>query len=144
MLARGERVAYLDRSAVRRNVRAVAELASYVLFEAGGTLLAIEAAHVEEVVEAPVPTPVPMMPRHLLGLTAHRGRALAVVDLAALLDLRSGSPPEHALVVSAGGLDAALLCDRIRGFSETPAGEDGVPVRVLPATELLATAAVKG
>jgi purine-binding chemotaxis protein CheW len=99
-----------------------------MIFETAGSTLAVNALNVEEVLEAPVPTAVPLLPPHLLGLTAWRGRALPVVDLATLLELDAVGPPaERAIVLTAGAFDAALLCDRIRGFVDAPADLGPVP-----------------
>jgi chemotaxis signal transduction protein len=106
----------------------VAAFTSLIVFETAGSALALNAAIVEEVLEAPVPMPLPLLPRHLLGLSPWRGRALCVVDLAALLDLAASGPPaERAIVLAAGAFDAALLCDRIRGFVDSPSQLAPVP-----------------
>jgi purine-binding chemotaxis protein CheW len=99
-----------------------------MIFDTAGSTLAVNALNVEEVLEAPVPTAVPLLPPHLLGLTAWRGRALPVVDLATLLGLENvGRPADRAIVLTAGAFDAALLCDRVRGFVDAPAELGPVP-----------------
>ena len=94
----------------------------------GGAWLAFEAEHVQAILEARAPAPVPQTPPHVLGVISHGEGALAVVDLAAFLhlgnshDLRAGPSEAMALerivVVAANGLQAGLLCNNVSGERE--------------------------
>ena len=81
---------------------------------------------VSSVSEVGVPTPLPGAPPHVLGLIAVSDRVLPLVDLAVLFAIpgdRARVDPLfcRALFVSAGDLEAGLVCHRARGLIEVPA-----------------------
>ncbi|MBS2030378.1 MAG: purine-binding chemotaxis protein CheW [Deltaproteobacteria bacterium] len=85
----------------------------------GGERFAVEAALVHEVVRLPTVTPLPGSPPFLLGVCAHRGEVLPVVDLPRLMgrgEARAHNRSRMA-VVRFEGMVVALLADQIEGLT---------------------------
>jgi purine-binding chemotaxis protein CheW len=88
-----------------------------------GERFALEASLVHEVVRLPPLTPLPGMPNFLLGVCAHRGEVLPVVDLAKLMG--RGETKTHnrsrMAVTRVDGMVVALLTDLVEGLTRLPA-----------------------
>ncbi len=80
--------------------------------------VAIDALHVREVLGRRLWVPIPGASAGLPGVIAWQGRAIAVVDLAALGSLgaaaTAGEARERTVVVQAGGATFALPVDAVR------------------------------
>jgi purine-binding chemotaxis protein CheW len=103
-------------------VAAEPELELFCL-EMAGERFALEAALVHEIVRLPVITPLPGAPPYLLGVCAHRGEVLPVVDLARLMgrgEARAGTRSRMA-VVRVDGMVVALLSDGVEGLTRIKA-----------------------
>jgi len=91
--------------------------------EMAGERFAVEAALVHEVVRLPPVTPLPGAPPFLLGVAAHRGEVLPVVDLARLM--ARGEARVHGrsrvAVVRMEGMVVALLADQVEGLTKVKA-----------------------
>lgn len=87
----------------------------YLIVEIAGQRVALPADHVESVVEIEAVTPVPLVAKHIAGLSALRSRVLTIIDCLAALDLgrTNLSPPLQAVVVTADGHLYGLLVDRV-------------------------------
>jgi len=85
---------------------------------AGGAF-AVESGLVEEVVRTPHITPLPGAPAFLVGVAAHRGDVLAVVDLARLLGRGDTqlSGRSRMAVARVEGLMVGILADAILGLA---------------------------
>jgi chemotaxis signal transduction protein len=90
--------------------------------------MALAVEEVLEVVAYQVATPVPLAPRHILGLTKYRGQALPLVDLEVLLGLRTtdeGAASAHdgdlhcIVVVRAAGMTVGFPCHQVRGVVDS-------------------------
>ncbi len=84
----------------------------------GDTSFAVEAGLVQEVVRTPPVTPLPGAPAFLIGVAAHRGDVVAMVDLARLLvrgETQISSRSRMA-IARADGLVVALLADEVLGL----------------------------
>ncbi len=104
-----------------------------------GRCYALDAVLVAEVVAVPRVLPVPLSPPWLLGLHNLRGTVLALVDLAAVLDLPQGAPERPggaaatALVLRTPEVLVGARIDRVdavQGFETTrvdPLGAEGHP-----------------
>lgn len=117
----------------RTRARRSAPIATFVVFTAAGRRFALPTSRVVAVAEVPGLTALPAPGRpEVLGLVAHRGRALPLLDLGRCLDRRSGaerSPPDGPLcvVVGHGGRLAAFPVQDLDGLTrvcgpELPAG----------------------
>jgi purine-binding chemotaxis protein CheW len=87
-----------------------------------GERYALEAALVHEVVRLPPLTPLPGMPPFLLGVCAHRGEVLPVIDLAKLMgrgESRSHNRSRIA-VTRVDGMVVAFLTDSVEGLTRLP------------------------
>ncbi len=91
--------------------------------EIDGDRFAVEASLVHEVVRLPPLTPLPGMPPFLLGVCAHRGEVLPVIDLARLLG--RGESKIHGrsrmAIARVDGMAVALLTDSVEGLTKLPA-----------------------
>lgn len=92
------------------------------MFSCGTSLFAVPADRAQEVVNLPPLTRVPGAPAHMLGVFAHRGEVLAVVDLVQLTgaasneaQARQGFRRAVVLRVSRGAV--ALTASRVFGVS---------------------------
>jgi purine-binding chemotaxis protein CheW len=70
----------------------------YCIFRAGRERFCLEVLDVEEVVEWPTVTPVPLAPAFLMGVFNLRGAIVPVVDIAFTEGRRADLPPRHCLV----------------------------------------------
>lgn len=88
------------------------------LFRLGGLLLAVPSDSVREVVRLGPLTPLPRMAAFVLGVAAHRGEVLPVLDLLRLLGLGEVHPAPRAriFVSTVGSWTAAFLTDEARGL----------------------------
>lgn len=124
--------------------QALEEPLELLAFSRGGARYAVAAADVDEVVTQTAPTPLPLVPPAILGVVGHRGRVVALVDVARLLDPgTSPGAPASAVVVAAGDAVLALAADEIAGIVAVERGDvraaavgdarDGVVSGVTPA-----------
>jgi chemotaxis signal transduction protein len=131
----------------RRSLRPPpAPLSTYVVFSAAGRRFALSTRQVVAVAEVLELNPVPIGGRReVLGLVAHRGRALALFDLGRCLGGAGGALAGaagsvagggHCLVVAQGERQAAIAVAALEGLARV-AG-DGLP----PGCETFEPAAV--
>lgn len=95
----------------------VADVHGHLVFACGSSLYAVPSETASEVVNLPTLTRVPGAPAHLLGVFAHRGEVLPVVDVSRLV----GKPVDEAfkrsvLVRTAKGV-VAFTATRVLGVS---------------------------
>lgn len=113
---------------------AAANSASHLVFASGSSWFAVPSERAAEVVTFPELTRVPGAPGHLLGVFAHRGEVIPVIDLAAL----TGATPEktrRAVLLRLGRGVLALTASRVAGVSAVagktdPLGSGGVHVHL--------------
>jgi purine-binding chemotaxis protein CheW len=88
-----------------------------LVFACAGGTYAVDAGSVVEVVPLADPTPVPSTPPALAGVINHRGRIVAVVDLARLLPAAQEEPSGAglAVVVRSGNAILGLCADAVSG-----------------------------
>jgi len=84
----------------------------------GDRTLAVDVRESREVVILETLTPVPVAPAPLLGVANLRGSVLAVADARATLGMapRAVAPGTPAIVLAAGGLEAAMPIDGVIGL----------------------------
>ena len=70
----------------------------YCIFRAGRERFCVPVAEVEEVVEWPIVTPLPLSPRFLLGIFNLRGAIVPIVDIAFTASGRSEQRSRHVVV----------------------------------------------
>lgn len=75
----------------------------YCIFRAGRERFCLSVLDVEEVVEWPVLTRVPLAPAFLMGIFNLRGGIVPVVDIAFTEGRRPDFPPRHVVVASLKG-----------------------------------------
>lgn len=103
---------------------------SHLVFACGASWFAVPSDTAAEVVSFPELTRVPGAPQHLLGVFAHRGEVIPVVDLATLI----GAPKEttqRAVLLRLGRGSLALTANKVAGVSQVtgkldPLGGTGV------------------
>lgn len=85
----------------------------HTFFRIGGHRFALPAVACKGVVAYRDPTPLPSLPRHLLGITAIRGRPVSMTDLRSLLGMEEGARRHkgHLLLVRVGDEETALKVD---------------------------------
>lgn len=98
---------------------AVGEGLELLVFSRVGTRYAVEADAVAEVVRLDEPVALASVPAAIAGVVSHRGRIIAVVDVAALVPAEAGgaAAAEFGVVVRAGGAWFALTADIVSGVA---------------------------
>lgn len=87
---------------------------SLLLIAIGGELAALDSATIRSVVELEAITPISRAPRHIVGLSALRSRAMTVVDCRRALDLPADDARGPlAAVVELDGFLYALQVDGV-------------------------------
>jgi purine-binding chemotaxis protein CheW len=111
---------------------ATAEGLEFLVFSRAGSRYAVEANLVAQVVPLAEPTPLVSVPAAIVGVVNHRGRIVAVVDVASV---RAAEPAKtvaqgFAVVVQEGGAWLALWADAVSGIERVEERD------VRPASEL--------
>lgn len=101
----------------------------WLLFSRGGRVFGLETAHVVEAQLLGDLLAVPCTPPFILGVSAVRGRIVAITDLPLFLGLEAGPAADGAamVILRRDNLETALLADAVLGVESLPAGQ------VLPA-----------
>jgi len=107
---------------------------SYLVFSYGSSWYAVPAECSAEVVSFPELTRVPGAPVHLLGVFAHRGEVIPVVDMGQLVTGET-EPTRRAVLVRLGRGTLALTASRVAGVSQVsgrlePLGTSGIHVHL--------------
>jgi purine-binding chemotaxis protein CheW len=107
---------------------------SYLVFACGSSWYAVPAESAAEVVTFPELTRVPGAPAYLLGVFAHRGEVIPVVDMGLLVGTGSHSTKRAVLVRLPRG-SLALTASTVAGVSLVsgslePLGASGVHVHL--------------
>ncbi len=102
----------------------------HLVFSCGQSWYAVPADRAAEVVTFPELTRVPGAPGHLLGVFAHRGEVIPVVDLSLLVG-GSGESTRRAVLVRLPKGSLALTAAKVAGVSQVtgkiePMGQTGV------------------
>lgn len=79
----------------------------YCIFRAGRERFCLLVLDVEEVVEWPAVTPIPLTPPFLMGIFNLRGGIVPVVDIAFTEGRRADLPPKHCVVAILNSSDGA-------------------------------------
>ena len=90
----------------------------YFCFRAGDLHLAIASEHVLEVVRSGPLTPLPRVPAFILGVCAHRGEVLPVLDLLRFLEKGAAriSGKTRLVVGVSGNYVAGIVADAVTGL----------------------------
>jgi purine-binding chemotaxis protein CheW len=111
---------------------------SHLVFSCGSSWYAVPADRAAEVVSFPELTRVPGAPPHLLGVFAHRGEVIPVVDLATLAGatmanaaIRLSDTSRRAVLLRLSRGSLALTATKVAGVSSLtgkmdPLGSSGV------------------
>ncbi len=100
-----------------------------LLFSLGPELFAVEGRLVKGVVPVEELTPVPRAPRPLLGVFAHRGAVLPLVDVRTTLGLVDGPRPTPVLtlLLEVASWAVGVAIDQVRGYERLAVEETGRP-----------------
>lgn len=95
----------------------------HLVFACGGSLYGVAAERASEVVTLPPLTRVPGAPGHLLGVFAHRGEVIPVIDLPRLLGHADGGAQwRRAVLVRVPQGALAITASKVAGVSQLPTG----------------------
>jgi purine-binding chemotaxis protein CheW len=103
---------------------------SHLVFACGQSWFAVPADSASEVVSFPELTRVPGAPPHLIGVFAHRGEVIPVVDLAVLVGTQAEATQRAVLLRLPKG-SLAITANKVAGVSPVtgklePLGSNGV------------------
>jgi purine-binding chemotaxis protein CheW len=103
----------------------------HLVFACGNSLYAVPAERAAEVVSLPQLTRVPGAPPHLLGVFAHRGEVIPVIDIGTLVGNKGETTHRRAVLVRVPRGSLALTAGRVAGVSTltgdlSPLGTSGV------------------
>ncbi len=93
----------------------MADAHGHLVFACGASLYAVPADTASEVVNVPTLTRVPGAPAHLLGVFAHRGEVLPVIDLTRLTGHPLDEAFKRAVLVRTPRGAVALTATRVLG-----------------------------
>src|SRR5262249_28301001 len=110
----------------------------YCIFRAGRERFCLHVLEVEEVVEWPTVTPMPLSPAFLMGIFNLRGGIVPIVDIAFTEGRRPDLPPKHCVVALMKSIDGTekvrvgIAADEVIGTYSTaePLLVDEAPVDV--------------
>lgn len=94
----------------------MADTKGHLVFASGESLFGVPAEQAQEVVTLPALTRVPGAPVHLLGVFAHRGEVIPVIDLGKLTGGHEGSSRRAVLMKGSKGT-LAFTATRVAGVS---------------------------
>jgi len=89
----------------------------HLVFACGESLYGVPSERAAEVVNLPALTRVPGAPAHLLGVFAHRGEVIPVVDLTRLTGLKSEGSYRRAVLIRSDKGAVALTATRVSGVA---------------------------
>lgn len=89
----------------------------HLVFACGESLYGVPSERAAEVVNLPALTRVPGAPAHLLGVFAHRGEVIPVVDLARLTGAKSEASYRRAVLIRSEKGAVALTATRVSGVA---------------------------
>jgi purine-binding chemotaxis protein CheW len=89
----------------------------HLVFACGESLYAVPAERAAEVVSLPALTRVPGAPPHLLGVFAHRGEVIPVIDIGVLVGAKGERTTRRAVLVRVAKGSLALTAGRVAGVS---------------------------
>lgn len=118
----------------------MADSRGHLVFACGESLYAVPAERAQEVVSLPALTRVPGGPAHLLGVFAHRGEVIPVIDLAMLTGAKVDGTSKRAVLIRVARGGIALTATRVAGVSVLtgsfePLGASGIQAHLKgPAT----------
>lgn len=95
----------------------MADVHGHLVFACGSSLYAVPSETASEVVNLPALTRVPGAPAHLLGVFAHRGEVLPVVDLSRLVSKPVDEAFKRAVLVRTQKGVVALTATRVLGVA---------------------------
>ncbi len=109
----------------------MADMHEHLVFASGARLYAVPADTASEVVTVPALTLVPGAPPHVLGVFAHRGEVLPVVDLPRLVEQRADAEARRAVLLRTPQGSVALTVTKVLGVMPLigafePLGNQGV------------------
>lgn len=90
----------------------------HVIFRLGLGYFAIKAKNCSGVVGYRQPSPLPVLPQHVIGVAAIRGRPMSVTDLGVLFGLRPAPKGGHLLLVRVENEETALKVDWVDSVIE--------------------------
>jgi purine-binding chemotaxis protein CheW len=102
------------------------ETEALVTFRVGTALLGVPAELVQEVADRSDASPIPLAPRHVVGLMPLRGEAIPLLDMNQFLSFEPERErhelerPPRVLVVAAEGMVVGLCCERVLGIEHVP------------------------
>lgn len=102
------------------------ESEALLTFRVGSALLGVPAELVQEVTDRGEASPIPLSPKHIVGLMPLRGEAIPLVDMNRFLGIESQAAevdlerPPRVLVVQAEGMVVGLCCERVMGIEHVP------------------------
>ncbi|MFT3924638.1 MAG: chemotaxis protein CheW [Myxococcales bacterium] len=102
------------------------ETEALLTFRVGSALLGVPAELVQEVTDRGEASPIPLAPKHVVGLMPLRGEAIPLVDMNRFLSVEAQASdvdlerPPRVLVVAAEGMVVGLCCERVMGIEHVP------------------------
>lgn len=87
------------------------ELDQFVVFRLGKAWFAVESRYCRGVEPFRPPSPLPVLPAHIMGVAAVRGRPVSVTDIGIFFGQKPAERSGHLLIINAGGEETALKAD---------------------------------
>lgn len=91
-----------------------------VVFSLGQSTYAVEALAVQEIVRRPQYTPLPEVPRHILGMMDFRGQSIPLIHLGNMLTVDAAEDGQRAIVVEGDGFITGFMVDDVNDVLNLP------------------------
>jgi len=109
---------FWDRMVERNPIEKGEQGDQYVLFRLASTHFALKADSCRGVVSFRQPSPLPVLPPHIIGVASVRGRPISVTDLSVFFGLKGPTRGGHMLIVQAQGEETAIRVDWVESVVE--------------------------
>lgn len=110
--------AFWDRMVAHSPLERGPEGVQHVIFRLHRSLFALEASYCRGVFPFRPPSPLPVLPAHILGVSSIRGRPVSVTDISVFFGLKATSNAGHMLIVHSGEEETALVSDWVETLTE--------------------------
>ncbi|MCL0086388.1 chemotaxis protein CheW [Thermodesulfovibrionales bacterium] len=110
----------------------------YIGFTIGGSEYTVPILRIQEIVNLPRLTKLPLAPYYVEGITNLRGRIMPVINLRKIVGMDNGSAGKQVIVVTSGRIIFGVLVDSITGVITIDESE------IEPPTDLNASEIIEG
>lgn len=110
--------AFWDRMVAHSPLERGPEGVAHVIFRLHRSFFAVDARFCRGVFPYRPPSPLPVLPAHILGVSSIRGRPVSVTDISVFFGLKASMNAGHMMIVHSGEEETALVADWVVALTE--------------------------